>query len=369
MALAAVPLLLERMLANLFPNWWVTSFQYNAYLVVILVCAAVDGAARLDRQLLARRHRGARVDRTVQTAGGDRPDRAVRRVVAPWSDSRLGLRPRGRDVRRRGATWSRTSRSCRPAPVVLPARMRRRGRPPRRTAVVPGGVTVEAVRQSRPAALGPGHRPALGRGRGTPPFGAPWVVANVRQRQFTFASVREQRQRVALLESNGYRVVFARGGYVVLHRAGSRGRAATASKECRRMSSGMSVGAEAETPGLAGPEAPRGRCGRAPSRGPAARAADRAAGAAGDGVAAGRAAAAARGPLHAGGSCSWCRSRWPRSWRSACAGFPAGGTGAGRAAARTGAHALVGGRGRGRGGGRVRHRTDDLPLPVHHRDA
>ena len=48
-ALAAVPLLLERMLANVFPNWWVTSYQYNAYLVIILACAAVDGAARLDR--------------------------------------------------------------------------------------------------------------------------------------------------------------------------------------------------------------------------------------------------------------------------------------------------------------------------------
>ena len=50
-ALATIPLLLERMLANLFPDWWVTSYQYNAYLVVILACAAVDGAARLDRGL------------------------------------------------------------------------------------------------------------------------------------------------------------------------------------------------------------------------------------------------------------------------------------------------------------------------------
>ena len=47
--LAAVPLLLERMLDSKFPNWWVTSFHYNAYLVIILVFAAVDGAARLDR--------------------------------------------------------------------------------------------------------------------------------------------------------------------------------------------------------------------------------------------------------------------------------------------------------------------------------
>ena len=51
------------MLANLFPNWWVTSFQYNAYLVVILICAAVDGAARLDRSLLRQRHLAAELER------------------------------------------------------------------------------------------------------------------------------------------------------------------------------------------------------------------------------------------------------------------------------------------------------------------
>jgi hypothetical protein len=55
---------------------------------------------------------------------------------------------------------------------------------------------------------------------GTPPLGAPWVVANVRVAQFTFHSVAEQRQRVALLERSGYRVVFRKRGYIVLHRSG-----------------------------------------------------------------------------------------------------------------------------------------------------
>jgi hypothetical protein len=55
----------------------------------------------------------------------------------------------------------------------------------------------------------------------TPVLGAPWVVANVRQPQFTFpGGVRQQRQRVAYLERNGYRVVFRRDGYIVLHRVG-----------------------------------------------------------------------------------------------------------------------------------------------------
>ena len=51
--LALVPLLAERMLASKFGNWWVTPYQYNAYLVAVLVCGAVDGAARLDRWVVA----------------------------------------------------------------------------------------------------------------------------------------------------------------------------------------------------------------------------------------------------------------------------------------------------------------------------
>src|SRR5215813_12439974 len=47
-SLATIPLLLERMLGSVFPAWWGTSHQYNAFLVVVLVCAAVDGA-RLAR--------------------------------------------------------------------------------------------------------------------------------------------------------------------------------------------------------------------------------------------------------------------------------------------------------------------------------
>jgi hypothetical protein len=88
-------------------------------------------------------------------------------------------------------------------------------------AVVPSGVTVDAVDNLGPQ-LSARDTVLLWDGDGdTPPLGAPWVVANVIQPQFTFRSVREQRQRVALLERNGYKVVFQSHGYVVLHRAGS----------------------------------------------------------------------------------------------------------------------------------------------------
>src|SRR5260221_6686361 len=70
MALAAIPLLLERMLANLSPYWWITSYQYNASLVIILVFAAVDGAARLDRQWQARQHRAAGRERRPAAGAG-----------------------------------------------------------------------------------------------------------------------------------------------------------------------------------------------------------------------------------------------------------------------------------------------------------
>jgi hypothetical protein len=93
-------------------------------------------------------------------------------------------------------------------------------------AVVPAGVTVAAADNLGPQ-LSARDTVLLWDGDGdTPPLGAPWVVANVSQPQFTFTGVREQRQRVALLERDGYRVVFQSHGYVVLHRGGQSARTA-----------------------------------------------------------------------------------------------------------------------------------------------
>jgi hypothetical protein len=44
------------------------------------------------------------------------------------------------------------------------------------------------------------------------------VVVGVAKREFTFASRAQQIKRIGLLERSGYRVVFNRGGYIVLHR-------------------------------------------------------------------------------------------------------------------------------------------------------
>jgi hypothetical protein len=58
---------------------------------------------------------------------------------------------------------------------------------------------------------------------------------HVRQRQLTFDSVAEQRQRVAFLERNGCHVAFKREGHIVLHRVDSGGvpQARGRQDECR----------------------------------------------------------------------------------------------------------------------------------------
>ncbi len=65
-----IPLLVERMLNTKFDNWWVMAFQYNSYLVVPLVCAAVDGAARLDRWVTWAWVLVTRSGRTPRPGGG-----------------------------------------------------------------------------------------------------------------------------------------------------------------------------------------------------------------------------------------------------------------------------------------------------------
>ena len=87
-------------------------------------------------------------------------------------------------------------------------------------AVVPNGVTVDAV-----DCLGPqlSARDTVLWWVADGVTAAPWVVADIETPQFTFKSVTEQQQHVALLERSGYKLAFRRDGYIVLHRAGSGG--------------------------------------------------------------------------------------------------------------------------------------------------
>ncbi len=87
-------------------------------------------------------------------------------------------------------------------------------------ALVPAGVLVEATDQVGPQ-LSARDTVWLWDGDGhTPPLAASWVIANVSQRQDSFNTIGEQRQRVTLLRRSGYKIVFERDGYMVLHRGG-----------------------------------------------------------------------------------------------------------------------------------------------------
>jgi uncharacterized membrane protein len=217
-AIATVPLLLERMLSSTSSNWWETSFHYNAFLVVVLVCAAADGAARLDRWIAqARQQLAARRAAPAGAAAPVKPERTTTRqaglvaLICAAAIFALGLYLIPRFAFGAGLHRQFYHRNARMEAAAAA------------DAVVPSGVTVEAVPNLGPQ-LSPRDFVLLWDGDGgTPATYAPWVVANIRQPQFTFHSVQDQKQRVALLVHDGYKIVFRRHGYLVLHRPGPAG--------------------------------------------------------------------------------------------------------------------------------------------------
>jgi uncharacterized membrane protein len=222
-SLATIPLLLERMLANTSSNWWVTPFQYNAYLVIVLACAAVDGAARLDLWAAwFQRRRAARA-----AAGEQEPADAPADSPARDPAARGAVTGNGTVALVCAAAMLAVAVALVPrfafGPALHPSFYQRTSSEraaAAANAVIPSGTTVAAV-NSVGSQLSSRDTVVLWDGDGgTPPLYAPWVVANLNNLQFTFKSVHEQKQRVAYLKANGYRTVFRRRGYVVLHRVG-----------------------------------------------------------------------------------------------------------------------------------------------------
>ena len=218
-SLATIPLLLERMLGSRFPEWWGTSFQYNAFLVIVLACAAVNGAARLDRWLAQARMRSAAryapPDASAEpaeagTAGGTAaPPRACHEsgagalgcavalcAVAVLLVPRFAFGPALRP-----GFYHRDAQSQAAAAAV---------------AAVPAGVTVGAVNYLGPQ-LSARDTVLFWGGNRSSPLRPPWVVADVVRPEYTFSSLAQQKRWVALLEHSRYQVVFQRGGYIVLH--------------------------------------------------------------------------------------------------------------------------------------------------------
>jgi uncharacterized membrane protein len=250
--IAALPLILERMLNNKFPNWWGTVFQYNSYLIVALVCAAVDGAARLDRwaswawALVAARFRGtpaparpaaaaavpaaasdgaaaaeapaqASAETAPAEAGEDASDSPVAAGRAPWISGKLSLALAAAFVVAAVAFIPLT-------PLKLAFHASFYHRTPQENAAaaadarVPSGVSVQATQFLAPQ-LAARDYVLLWDGDGKhPPLLPQYVVASVAQRQFTFPNLAAQYASVQADRKEGYTVIFRRSGYVVLRR-------------------------------------------------------------------------------------------------------------------------------------------------------
>ncbi len=205
MVVAVLPLLAERMLASGYPLWWQAKFQYDAFVVMMLCCAAVDGAARLQRRW------------------PKLPER--------WDKLRTYPARRPAWLRHGGAAWPPATiwaaAICAAALVYLPsapfgsllhpgfyginARMRAAAAA---IAHVPAGVEVEASNNIGPRLSG---RDTVLLLDGTPRW-APWVVGDTLGLDFPFCTPSQQAQEVAYLRAHGYSQVFADDGYVVLHR-------------------------------------------------------------------------------------------------------------------------------------------------------
>jgi len=191
MVIAVLPLLAERMLASGYPLWWQAKFQYDAFVVMMLCCAAVDGAARLQRHWprgLAREGRPGWLARpaTVWAAAIC----AAALVYVPSSPFGSLLHPGfyGVNARMRAAAAA--------------------------VAHVPAGVEVEASNNIGPRLSG---RDTVLLLDGTPRW-APWVVGDTLGLDFPFCSPRQQAAELTYLGAHGYSLVFADDGYEVLYR-------------------------------------------------------------------------------------------------------------------------------------------------------
>jgi uncharacterized membrane protein len=249
--LAVIPLILERMLNDKFPSWWLLKFQYNSFILVVLVCAAVDTAVRIDRwatkgfgALAGQPESGTEpvapaVLETASAAGpevqaaataADTAGPAPELVAATPRSSSAGLRGRTPGVGVVGLALcvaifviniiaifaipkSPLEQIFKPSFYAQTARTRAA------TAAantVPNGVVVEAANDVGPE-LTSRDTVLLWDGERSP-LGAPWVVADVQLHVMTFANVQAQVRRVDLLVHSGYEIVFRRDGFIVLHR-------------------------------------------------------------------------------------------------------------------------------------------------------
>jgi uncharacterized membrane protein len=253
--LATLPLLVERMQGEHVRSWWGTTYQYNAFLVVILILAAVDGAARLDRWVRRFwRYMGASDTSPVVAAANGAPapasgpgalpaaavDAGAPAAEVPPTSPELAGSPAagspaagGRPLPDNLVALLCCVAMCLAALYTVPKFALSAALHPSfyqqnansraaaaADAVVPSSVVVAAANFVGPE-LSRRDTVLLWDGDGyTPPFAAPWVVADVQRREMTFGGLAQQSADVAFLRQHGYQVVFEQDGYIVLHRPG-----------------------------------------------------------------------------------------------------------------------------------------------------
>jgi uncharacterized membrane protein len=196
--LAALPLLLERMLGVKFPGWWGTQFQYNAYIIVPITLAAVDGALRLDRWVtwLVRHWRG---DRARWAAGTLALCCTVVFAVVPiaafhYSGLHSLLSP---------SFYRRTKVEQAEAAAVDH---------------VPSGVLVAAA-GSLGSNLDARDKVVAWDGIRANIL-MPWVVVSLNVREFGFNNLAGQRLVYGELKADHYVTVFSDDGFIVMHAPG-----------------------------------------------------------------------------------------------------------------------------------------------------
>jgi uncharacterized membrane protein len=197
---AVFPLLLERMLANTYDNWWQDSFQYNACLVVPLALGAVDGVLRLGRwaKSVSRRTmpEAPQLRPLIGWVMGNLP---VAATVA-FALAAVAMVPYfSFGLMFKSSFYHRNASAAAEAAVV---------------SHVPSGVIIETT-----GATGPhlDNRDTVEVWDVRGPLYPPWVIVNDRSHQFGFSSLKQQVQRVALLRAHGYVTVFSAGGYSLMH--------------------------------------------------------------------------------------------------------------------------------------------------------
>jgi uncharacterized membrane protein len=191
MVIAVLPLLAERMLASGYPLWWQAKFQYDAFVVMMLCCAAVDGAARVQQHWPRSLTREGRLHWLGRPATVWAAAICVAALVyVPSSPFGSLLHPGFYGVNSR----------MRAAAAAI--------------AHVPAGVEVEASNNIGPRLSG---RDTVLLLDGTPRW-APWVVGDTLGLDFPFCSPRQQAAELTYLQAHGYSLVFADDGYEVLHR-------------------------------------------------------------------------------------------------------------------------------------------------------